>query len=264
MSARKTARSLLAATANEMLFVAKAAADYDDGLRGRTSRLVRKRMTVVPGRVDSRRVGVLLVHGIAHNGAAFADLQARLEGLGYPTSAVTYGTFSGNIERFADRIERQARTLAADTGVDAVVVIAHSLGGVAARWAATFGRLDEVVCEVVTVCSPHRGAPLAQVPGLARLPWIGQLIRQLRPGSTALAKLASAVRVSSATWVAYAAEGDAVVPFERALLHQHGWLVENRVVPVAVGHMGAVAHPAMLCELTSEVVRAEQAYAVAA
>ena len=207
---------------------------------------------------DPHRVGVVLVHGFGSDAGAVVELQRALHSQGYPTLALTFGTFSGTLERFASRIDDAARTFLACAGVDSIVVIGHSLGGVAARWAATFGQLDEIACEIITVCSPHAGSSLAALPGLSRVPVLGRLMCELRPDSESLLRLAAAVRPGRARWVTYASEGDEFVSAASAALADPLLRAENRTVPFPVSHVGALRHPVMLAELAAEVDRAER------
>lgn len=206
------------------------------------------------------RIGVMLVHGLGSDAHAMRDLQQHLHELGYPTVALTYGTYSGTLERFAQRIDRAAATFRTSADVDSVIVIAHSLGGLAARWAAVFGTLDDIACEIITVCSPHRGAPLASLPGLDRLPVLGGLLSELRPGSAALTKLAEARAACRSRWVTYASEGDEFVPVENAALISEGLTVDNRIAPSPVSHVGALSDPGLLAELAREVQNAAAAF----
>lgn len=123
----------------------------------------------------TRHRGVVFVHGFVCNRGLWNPLMARLRSMDVPFVAVNLEPVFGSIDRYADVIEAGVRQVESATG-SAPVIVAHSMGGLAARaWlAATQG--DPRVHRVITIGTPHRGTFLGR---------FGQTrnTRQMRQGS---------------------------------------------------------------------------------
>jgi pimeloyl-ACP methyl ester carboxylesterase len=118
--------------------------------------------------------------------------------LGYSPLHLRYNTgrhISENGREFADTLER----LIAEwpVSVDEVVLIGHSMGGLVARSACHYGARSECIAKVrhvITLGTPHHGAPLEQVTNaasvaLARLPETRPLARALNIRSSGIKDL---------------------------------------------------------------------------
>ena len=144
------------------------------------------RSTAEPDNLDHPDVdgrGLLLIHGFACNRALWLDWMRRLRAQRRPFIAVTLEPPWGPIERYVGQIEEAVRRLEQRTGM-APVLVAHSMGGLAARaWWATTG--PERVHRLITLGTPHHGTALAR---LALAP----NARQMRRGNPWLSALAAA------------------------------------------------------------------------
>jgi triacylglycerol lipase len=126
---------------------------------------------------------LLLVHGYFANRGCFRPLVRRLEALGVgPIFAPTFTTAFASIERFEVELTAAIERIAAGTGQSRLVVVAHSMGGLAARLhIARHG--GSRIARLVTIASPHHGTALAA--------WgVGENAHQMRLGSAFLARLA--------------------------------------------------------------------------
>ena len=193
---------------------------------------------------------VMLVHGLAADRSCFDVMEARLHHEGYTTLSVSYSCRGVGIEECARALARDAAWLLARTGSDRVHVIAHSLGGVVLRWAATHTLMRDWVDVAVTLGSPHRGTPTARLAPRG-LPGFGRIIGQLRPGAFDVGDPDAPGRVR---WVAIAAELDWVVPVSYAALPESG-NVRNAVVPSG-GHMSLTTNPHCLSIVLQELATA--------
>ena len=127
------------------------------------------------------RRGVVLVHGFVCNRALWNPWMTRLRAERIPFIAVNLEPVFGSIDRYAAIVDDAVRRLEATTGT-APVLVAHSMGGLAARaWMAASGGEDRVH-RVVTIGTPHHGTWLAR---------FGQTLngREMRIGSDWLAHL---------------------------------------------------------------------------
>jgi triacylglycerol lipase len=141
-------------------------------------------VAAVPGPVErGPPLPVVLVHGlfgfdrIGVPGARFdyfRGIARHLESLGCHAHAVRLPA--------AASVPERARELV--TAIDAlpherIDLIAHSLGGLDARYALTYLGLARRVRSLVTVGTPHRGTPLADLALRGPLDWARRIVRAL-------------------------------------------------------------------------------------
>jgi len=136
----------------------------------------------LPHRPSDRR-GVLLVHGFVCNRGLWNPWLRELRTRNIPFAAINLEPVFGSIDHYADLIEVAARRVEAATGMP-IVLVGHSMGGIAIRaWHARFDA-GARVHRVITIGSPHRGTWLAR---------FGSTIngREMRLASPWLVKLAA-------------------------------------------------------------------------
>ena len=127
-------------------------------------------------------VPVLAVHGYFSNRAILRDLTLALERAGQgPVHAVTLDAIFAGIDTVAALLERQIETLLEATGHAQVILVCHSMGGLAARRVMR-GRLRNRIARVITIASPHHGTVLARI-------GIGDNARQMRANGDWIGKL---------------------------------------------------------------------------
>ena len=130
------------------------------------------------------RRGVLLVHGFFCNRGLWNPWLKALHADGVPFIAVDLEPIFGPIDAYGPILAHAARQLQGATGL-APVIVAHSMGGLAARaWMATTP--DAPCHRLITIATPHAGTQLSLNANSRRAN-----IRQMRRGSEWLAHLAS-------------------------------------------------------------------------
>lgn len=133
------------------------------------------------------RRGVVFIHGFACNRGFWAPWMARVQREGRPCVAVNLEPVFGEIDDYAPVIDRAVQAVRQATGCPPVL-IAHSMGGLAARaWWRTVD-FDDSVAHVVTIGTPHAGTWIAR---FSRMPngrqmqrdsaWLQDLNRELPP-----------------------------------------------------------------------------------
>jgi pimeloyl-ACP methyl ester carboxylesterase len=137
----------------------------------------------VPPPVISQRstIPVLLVPGWGDDESHLSALAGRLEEAGWPSSSVQRLTFQdpvGSNREHAREIERAVLDLRERTGAERVDVVAHSMGGLAARYFLQTGG-GAHVRRIVFLATPHRGTVSAF------FAW-GDGAQEMQPGSTFL------------------------------------------------------------------------------
>ena len=193
------------------------------------------RARAVPDHVDpirhAGRTGAVLVHGFVCNRGLWNPWLRRLRRAGLPCIAVNLEPVFGSIESYSRAIEDAVSRLQLATGRPPLIV-AHSMGGLAARaWLREYAS-DARVHSVITVGTPHQGT------------WLGRFAlstngRQMRQDSPWLADLSSAE-----------------TPARRALFTCYFGHCDNIVFPTGTAtlagadnrHLAALAHVRMLFE----------------
>ncbi len=128
------------------------------------------------------RMPVLLVHGYFANRGYFRPLLRRLEARGVgPIFTPNFPACLASIERFADELDAEIERILAGTKQAKVVLVVHSMGGLAAR-AYLARRGAGRVARLITIASPHHGTALAFM-------GLGRSARQMQPDSEFLASL---------------------------------------------------------------------------
>jgi len=125
---------------------------------------------------------VVLVHGYFSNRGYFRKLVHRLDAAA--DRLVCTQNFSGtfaDIERFAAELHREIETVVCAAGQPRVILVCHSMGGLAAR---EYMRVHGTarIERLVTIASPHHGTEIAFL-------GMGANARQMKTGSEFLRRL---------------------------------------------------------------------------
>jgi triacylglycerol lipase len=107
------------------------------------------------------RIPVLLVHGYLCNHRVWDDAAQALRLRGHTVLAVNLEPVFASIDRYADVIEPAVQQLRTATGHDKVVLVGHSMGGLAIRaWIRAQG--TQHVAGAITLGTPHVGTRIAK------------------------------------------------------------------------------------------------------
>jgi triacylglycerol lipase len=112
---------------------------------------------------DGRHVGFVLAHGLSGSGDSFDPaIVAALQADGFYVLRDAVPPVD-SVEHRATELARQVDTFIAANQLERVHVIAHSMGGLDARYLiSTLGYADKIT-SLTTLGTPHRGSPLADV-----------------------------------------------------------------------------------------------------
>jgi pimeloyl-ACP methyl ester carboxylesterase len=250
-AAERWARTALA-QAQELRAMAAVAAMAPLGRVGRCFERTVDAVVPVTAQTAPRARPVLLVHGFASTKSCWLPLARALRAGGVPVEAFNYLPLGTSVEQLAELLADKVATLLAETGVDKVHLVGHSLGGVVIAQAFATGRLAGQVDTVITIASPFGGSPWATL-----LP-LGATVRSLRSGSPLLRRIAAAPVPHGVRWVAFTSTLDAVVPGGRALPPQAD--VETVTVH-DVGHVGLLMNREVVARIFDALPTPQQAAA---
>jgi pimeloyl-ACP methyl ester carboxylesterase len=159
---------------------------------------------------------VILLHGFGTSSAVTAPLARYLRReLGRPVIRVPLGgrvpIHLGDVRKSAARVRDELERRAAASGFAYVDVVGHSLGGLVATYLLKALDRGARVRRVVTLGTPHRGAPAALI-GALLLGFFSRAIWQMIPGSPLLRELARLPVPTGSEVVAVASDADNLVP----------------------------------------------------
>jgi triacylglycerol lipase len=210
-----------------------------------------------PQRPDAARP-VVLLHGLASSPRVLLPLERHLERtLGREVWRVRLSaTGRCDLRDCARRVYERIERGVAERGVERADVVGHSMGGLVATW--LLKRLDggRRLRTVVTLGTPHRGAPLARL-GAAVLGGLCPALAQMAPDSPLLDELKWLAVPDGCSLVSVSAVDDGLVPERftrltplpghrniRVLDAHHGTLLLSRGVFSLVSDLLAEPEPA--------------------
>lgn len=127
------------------------------------------------------RLPVLLLHGFVCNGGFMLPIKRFLEANGIGACTHDLEPVYADIDTYADAISKRVEAVCAASGTHQLVIVAHSMGGLAARaYLRKFGAGR--VAKLLTLGSPHHGTVMAHLGA-------GENGKQMVPGNAWLEKL---------------------------------------------------------------------------
>lgn len=184
----------------------------------------------------ARRLPLLLIHGYQCNRGFWFWLRRRLEAAGWTVATLSLEPVYADIDGYAQGIARRIDEVLAATGTRQVILVGHSMGGLASR---AYLRRHGIgkVARLVTLGSPHCGSRLARL-------GLGPNARQMRIGSAWLDGLDAPLPPGSVS--IYSVHDNYVYP-QRACSTLAG---AGDVAIAGVGHLGMALSPRVLACLT--------------
>lgn len=199
---------------------------------------------------------VLLVHGYGCNAGFWRPMEKTLLAAGIPHHAVGLEPPFGSIDDYATAIVEAVHRLQAAAGARRIVVIAHSMGGLALRACLRQDPLA-AVASIITLGTPHHGTVLARhgigrnCRQMARAPMTDPC-RPLDGASDWLRWLAAAETPAlRARFVSVLSRHDNIVAPQSS-----AWLPGARnIVLDGIGHVELGSHPRVLEIVMGELAR---------
>jgi triacylglycerol lipase len=208
---------------------------------------------LVIGDVEAAGTPILLVHGMVDNRSVFTVLRRSLRRRGFGrVHTVNYSPLTSDVRAAARSLGRAVESLCEQTGYERVHVIAHSLGGVIARYHVQRLGGDARVHTLVTLGTPHGGTQAAHLLPL-------RLGRQLRPGSEIIEELSRPVYECRTRFVAIWSDLDQLVYPKRNARIEHPDLDVRNVPFRGIGHTSLPIHGGVAREVARTLAHLDPA-----
>ena len=107
---------------------------------------------------------IVLVHGFAMKDMFFMKSFGRIDRILRIQGHHVYKSdvdAVGSVETNAAQLKNEIETILTETGADKVNIIAHSKGGLDAKYMIERLGMGDKVASLTTLCTPHRGTPVA-------------------------------------------------------------------------------------------------------
>lgn len=177
---------------------------------------------------------VLFVHGYTHTASAWILYALWFRRAGYmDLHAMTYNSWKLDFQGIVRQLERETQAILRQRPGQKIILVCHSLGGLAARALLNTSELRRHVLALVTLGTPHQGTTLARIGmnDLAhRLEFQGQLIADIE---------ATDIPTGVPSLAIYSPVDNMVMPLEGLRISKEGWR-ELRTAPVC--HVGMLYH----------------------
>jgi triacylglycerol lipase len=144
------------------------------------------------GHCATRPLPLLLIHGYQCNRGFWFWLRSKLEAAGWTVATHSLEPVFADIDAYAAGIARRIDEVLAATGAPQVILVGHSMGGLACR-AYLRRHGTEKVARLITLGSPHHGtllAPMGLGPNARQMrtdsPWLKALVAPLPPAAVSI------------------------------------------------------------------------------
>jgi len=190
---------------------------------------------------------VLLIQGFFQTRKVMVSLEERLRADGYRVVSFHLGGVLGlntrSIPTIAKMIDAKMRRLLERTDGRVVHVIGHSMGGLVARYLVQRTGGADYARTVITLGTPHHGAPTAALGASLGLLLVSRALWQLFPLSPLVKELRDGRFPASVRLVSVYSKHDVICPWQKAVLTpRDGEDVRNLMVK-GLGHMDLVEDP---------------------
>jgi pimeloyl-ACP methyl ester carboxylesterase len=177
-------------------------------------------------------------HGYGCNSGYWAHLEPLLDRERISHASIDLEPVAGSIDDYAPLIEARVQELCAATGAARIAIVAHSMGGLAARaWMRAHGSAR--VARLVTLGTPHHGTVLANLGP-------GANAAQMRRDSAWLRDLAAAETPADRARIVsiYTHHDNIIAPQDSSLLPG-----ARNIAFGGVGHVALGSNPRVLAEV---------------
>ena len=199
---------------------------------------------------------VLLIYGFGQTRRVLNVLESRLRRDGYCVWSINQGglfdTFNtGGVEDLAALVGEKIARLVKRHDLPKIDIVAHSMGGLVARYYVKRLGGDRYVRSLITLGTPHHGTPMA-IPGIIALGAFSRAVWQLAPMSPFIRRLKKGDFPKNVRIVSVYSKTDRICPYPSCLLEITATNVKNILVEGEISHRDLLTRKAIY-----EVVRQE-------
>ena len=185
---------------------------------------------------------ILLVHGYLCNRGLWWWLRRRLRACGHLVATINLEPPLAGIDGFAAQLDARIEALLAETGAEAVMLVTHSMGGLAARaYLRRYGAAH--VARLVTLAAPHHGTRCARL-------GLGLNAREMEPSSEWLRSLNAEPPPSIPVATVWSLEDEIVDPPDASRLAN-----AREIALSGIGHIAMAFSPKVLACVEAELRR---------
>lgn len=142
-----------------------------------------ERLWMPADRLGPAKLPILLVHGYGCSRGVWWKIRRDLEAAGQTVASVSLVPPYTSIGKLVPQLAKRIDQVCAATGAQQVILVGHSMGGLACRsYLARHGIAQ--VEKLITIATPHQGSELSRL-------GFGQSAREMEPGSMWLRDLAT-------------------------------------------------------------------------
>lgn len=199
---------------------------------------------------------VLLIYGFAQTRRVLSVLENRLRRDGYCVWSINQGglfdTFNtAGIEDLAELVAEKVARLVKRHDLPQIDIVAHSMGGLIARYYVKRLGGDRYVRSLVTLGTPHHGSPMA-IPGILTLGAFSRAIWQLAPMSPFIRRLKQGPFPPSTKLVSVYSKADRICPYPTCMLEVTDANIKNILLDGEISHRDLLTKKSIY-----DIVRAE-------
>lgn len=202
---------------------------------------------------DSTALPVLLIHGYGCNSGYWHWMSKALQEARISHYALDMEPVLSSIDSYVALIESAIQRVRAETGSDQVVIVAHSMGGLAARaYLRDMGNAS--VAKVITLGTPHHGTTLANLGigiNCGEMNWIGRAEEGTDSRWLHLLESSEDKQLRNLIVSIYSHHDNIVAPQRSS----HLPLARNIAVN-AIGHVALALHPEIQACVIAEIHKA--------
>ncbi|WDZ94699.1 alpha/beta fold hydrolase [Herbaspirillum sp. WKF16] len=191
---------------------------------------------------DTTSLPVLLIHGYGCNSGYWRWMSLELRAAHITHYALDMEPVFGSIDGYAPLVDAAVRRVLEETGQKKIVILAHSMGGLAAR-AYLRDHGSDRVAKVITLGSPHHGTAIANFGigiNCGEMNWLGRY--EEGRSSEWLQKLAATEEADAlANIVSIYSQHDNIISPQSSAHLEGAW----NVPVIGIGHVALALEPSI-------------------
>lgn len=193
---------------------------------------------------------ILLIHGFLHNRTDWLWFRHHLQSIDGVGSIFTINLLPNtkSIAQHAVDVEKKIQKIKNITGVDKIILIGHSRGGLVASYYTEHLAPAETVMSVVSIGTPFSGTKLSAF-GLS------ENVKEMTPNAPILAQLKENIQHSKVPYYQIASKLDnMIIPWHSACPWQFR-TSQNTLVLEHTGHLGLLLSPRVISQVVEWIFK---------